>query len=263
VKESLLLIFTCLALWVSSVGTTYAQTRTWPFGVSFKLIGAFSSSGPIYENVTFTLDTENYSGSELSAEMTKDVFNGSWTAHVSIHFDSGSKEITDFSYSRSGSPDFATSGSATEGIAISFSSLQNADSCLGNHQAQASYNFSAFTGHGNSSDNLLRLDTLVLYAPIQRTFFRCAANGSVIRKNYPEVSIWPNPASSILRMDLPDNDSYLEVLLVNTIGQRIRQQKQVNQNLIEWDIHDLPEGAYYLEFVSEKKKTITPVFIKR
>lgn len=73
--------------------------------------------------------------------------------------------------------------------------------------------------------------------------------GVGLKENRPVLSglkAYPNPASEVLALDLPDGMTGVDITLTNVLGQPVlRASKQQNKAVL--DIRKLPEGVYYLK----------------
>jgi hypothetical protein len=73
-----------------------------------------------------------------------------------------------------------------------------------------------------------------------------------------KISIYPNPASTILNIKLIDNSSIDHLTISDLSGKKIIEQKS-NQTFI--NVEGLAQGIYVLEVVSDGNKNVSK-FVK-
>ena len=82
--------------------------------------------------------------------------------------------------------------------------------------------------------------------------------------NPNNISIFPNPTSSIIYIDLGNLDiEKAQIRLMNVSGQIIDVKAETHNNLISLDMSNLSEGLYFIEVSSKKGKSIHKISIKK
>ena len=67
------------------------------------------------------------------------------------------------------------------------------------------------------------------------------------------IKVWPNPTSGVLSINTQDIKGQVKISIVNAVGEEIKKQhKELENNLYELDVSDLPEGIYLLRIETEK-----------
>jgi hypothetical protein len=91
----------------------------------------------------------------------------------------------------------------------------------------------------------------------------CSTIGiSEIKLNY-QIDIYPNPANSVLMIDIIDNDAAEYSLNIYTIvGQKINSLKVISDNVTEIPIENFCKGIYFVEVISDDGKNLVRKFIK-
>jgi hypothetical protein len=119
------------------------------------------------------------------------------------------------------------------------------------------------------SDNSGLVDNLTLSVTVDKndhkwigTFFGISVlketpiNLSVGNNSHNTLNVYPNPASSFLKLDGGVNGNYK---IYNTIGQLVQQGIVANETILT---HKLEKGVYMLLIENEKKMTFSTRFIK-
>ena len=71
-----------------------------------------------------------------------------------------------------------------------------------------------------------------------------------------DISIQPNPVKDILTINLSSNIHLKEVIIFNSIGQKI---KQVNSNLSQIDLADLSSGIYTVKIIAKEGQSFKKI----
>ncbi|MCK9616887.1 MAG: T9SS type A sorting domain-containing protein [Lentimicrobiaceae bacterium] len=72
------------------------------------------------------------------------------------------------------------------------------------------------------------------------------------------VSLYPNPASSVIKLQYNINSSKAEVKLYNLTGTLVKQsQLSQNANLFTMNVSNLPSGVYYISLIENQKIVVT------
>jgi hypothetical protein len=64
------------------------------------------------------------------------------------------------------------------------------------------------------------------------------------------VNVYPNPAQSIVTVDIPE--SIHNMLLISLTGSKILSRETITSNRIDLDVSDLPKGTYLLLFYTKQ-----------
>ncbi|NBL63586.1 T9SS type A sorting domain-containing protein [Flavobacterium sp. NST-5] len=73
-----------------------------------------------------------------------------------------------------------------------------------------------------------------------------------------EVSIYPNPTSGEISVQLPQNEKVSELSIYNMMGQKVAVKNQEN-----FDVSHLTSGTYFLQITTEEGNIITKKFLKK
>ncbi|MDB5261624.1 MAG: C-terminal target protein [Adhaeribacter sp.] len=80
------------------------------------------------------------------------------------------------------------------------------------------------------------------------------------------VSLYPNPAASLLHVNLGNNNAYqaIDLKIINTMGKVVYQQSATNlgRNILSVPVSGLPAGTYYLILIKDGAQKST-AFLKR
>lgn len=76
--------------------------------------------------------------------------------------------------------------------------------------------------------------------------------------NEGNAKIYPNPTTSILNLELPNNISIDKAIIIDITGKKVLQQ---DQNFTQINVEKLPKGCYIIEIYSQNEKFISK-FIK-
>jgi len=110
-----------------------------------------------------------------------------------------------------------------------------------------------------SSNNILTISTQSNNNLGQIETYDLSSLLSIQYSEYPEIKIFPNPASNILNLDLKNNSKIESISILSINGKRI---KEVSSNSNYIDISFLSQGIYFIEIVSSDSNHITK-FIKK
>lgn len=76
-----------------------------------------------------------------------------------------------------------------------------------------------------------------------------------------EVSIYPNPSTGILTIELGNlNTSETKIQVLNSVGQVVLEESSIQESTL--NIHDLPNGLYLVEVISNKQIIASQKLIK-
>lgn len=109
--------------------------------------------------------------------------------------------------------------------------------------------------HNSDDDNLIAIDDILLFG-----------NGSPLaieddKKNYTP-SLYPNPASGILNIDLTGDMEVESINIYNAVGQLVQVESSVSTDLIKIDISQMVKGLYYISLIT-KQGVYSNQFIKQ
>jgi hypothetical protein len=76
------------------------------------------------------------------------------------------------------------------------------------------------------------------------------------------LSIYPNPATNYIRIELPNDGDY-QVTLLNSSGQRINNTIVRNSHQVELNVSDLKSGIYYFHIHHGEKIELLKFVIKK
>lgn len=76
------------------------------------------------------------------------------------------------------------------------------------------------------------------------------------------ISLFPNPASGTVNLELPGNNSFTELSLVNYLGQvLITKDLQINQNRIILNLSDFASGIYFVQLHAGRQQSVKRLII--
>ncbi len=77
------------------------------------------------------------------------------------------------------------------------------------------------------------------------------------------INIYPNPSQGKINIDIPEGLDGLEIIVFNTIGQKILSELITTKSKIikTIDLSELPEGLYYIGLKSEEKQKFVKVIL--
>jgi len=73
--------------------------------------------------------------------------------------------------------------------------------------------------------------------------------------NSQSISIYPNPASSIVNIKLERKHAFLNIQLVDLLGQIVLENIYSDQQHISFDINQIQKGSYFISITTEEGKT--------
>ena len=93
----------------------------------------------------------------------------------------------------------------------------------------------------------------VFYEPLKNVYpnISCAGNLGAVNMEKPKISIYPNPVTDLLTIDLPVNEGPFHYTIWNTYGQKISESK-ISDKASQIDMMDLEKGSYLLSISNEK-----------
>ncbi len=74
----------------------------------------------------------------------------------------------------------------------------------------------------------------------------------------PQVKLYPNPTSDVVRVQLPNNQEVQKIIVYNLMGKKI-----ITQNTNKIDLSQYPSGAYLVEIITKSGETQTRKVIKK
>ena len=84
---------------------------------------------------------------------------------------------------------------------------------------------------------------------------------------FDKISIYPNPASEILVLELEDASSrQVEIQFTNLVGQHLWIERRILEHGMlkeSWSLSDLPAGLYLFEVIGKEKRIVERVLIRR
>lgn len=86
---------------------------------------------------------------------------------------------------------------------------------------------------------------------------------SITTESSNEIKVYPNPASSILNIDLKKNYSIAQICIYNTNGQLVSTKQYRSVNSIEFDLKELISGLYLLKIEGDQDLIYKKVLIEK
>lgn len=80
------------------------------------------------------------------------------------------------------------------------------------------------------------------------------------------VSVWPNPSSSIVYVEIGEGSaaSFVEMQLCDVFGRKLSEKNVVNAGeTVTFDLSDLAKGVYFLRIQTEGGKTVTRKIVRQ
>ena len=74
------------------------------------------------------------------------------------------------------------------------------------------------------------------------------------------VVIYPNPASTYITLQLPDQKSLYEINILDTTGKVVRK-RLCNGDKQSIPVNDLANGAYLVEIITKQDRMAAPILI--
>jgi len=68
---------------------------------------------------------------------------------------------------------------------------------------------------------------------------------------FPEISIYPNPASTYIHVDIPAGYDLLHISLYDALGRTITERQDVT-GLVTMDAEQLATGTYFLRLINKR-----------
>lgn len=102
---------------------------------------------------------------------------------------------------------------------------------------------------------------MVLYSPNITLFFSSGEMSVIDGLNSAELTLYPNPVSEILNIQMKNDETIIEVKLIDSTGKTVSQKTIANKQA-EFNVKGLSPG-FYLAQVRTSKGIITKKFIKK
>lgn len=78
------------------------------------------------------------------------------------------------------------------------------------------------------------------------------------------INVWPNPTSGVLRISTENIKGKIEISIVNALGEEIKKQhKEIQNDLYELDVSEVPKGIYLLRIETEKGVLTKKVLVNK
>ena len=119
----------------------------------------------------------------------------------------------------------------------------------------AEIDFVSVAGTGNTASSVMKWDNLTVKATNTNTLLPAAT----FELGSSHVTVYPNPTSDVLNLQLNGNISIKSLELVDLNGRII---KSINGFVEKLDISDLNSGIYMLNVVSDTSKEVIKIFKK-
>ena len=72
---------------------------------------------------------------------------------------------------------------------------------------------------------------------------------------FAEISVYPNPTSELVNLDIPANYKLLDISMYDVTGKLIRIKTNAS-GLVTFDVKDLATGTYYLQVLNPKNQEL-------
>ena len=72
---------------------------------------------------------------------------------------------------------------------------------------------------------------------------------------FAELSVYPNPTSQFVNLDIPANYNLLDISMYDVTGKLLRTKTNAS-GLVTFDVNDLATGTYYLQVIKPKNEQI-------
>lgn len=95
------------------------------------------------------------------------------------------------------------------------------------------------------------LDLIPTVPSISEFYILTTDNSSPIILQESNLTVYPNPASDIATI-YSENLEINQLDIIDISGRRVRTLQLTNENLIEMQVNDLPEGIYILKFITKE-----------
>ena len=70
---------------------------------------------------------------------------------------------------------------------------------------------------------------------------------------FAEISIYPNPTSEFVNIDIPANYKLMEISMFDVTGKLLKTQANAS-GLVTFNVNDLATGTYYFQVINPKNK---------
>lgn len=77
-----------------------------------------------------------------------------------------------------------------------------------------------------------------------------------------ELSIYPNPATDVLNVEIPDGVEMTELFVLNTCGNQVLTQSIIGETVVKVDVSQLNSGIFLIKLVGENQSVVKK-FIKK
>jgi hypothetical protein len=98
---------------------------------------------------------------------------------------------------------------------------------------------------------------------MQKTYFNAPATEVLsIKEGAAAINVTPNPATSVVRVELPvRGDSKVKVVVTDMVGRVLKTQAGIGC-IIQLNVADMPAGCYLLNCFENEIKIATSRFVK-
>ncbi|MDD3877078.1 MAG: T9SS type A sorting domain-containing protein [Bacteroidales bacterium] len=72
---------------------------------------------------------------------------------------------------------------------------------------------------------------------------------------FPEISVYPNPTTELVNLDIPANYSLLDIRMYDLNGKLLRTIANAS-GLVTFDVRDLAKGTYYLQVINPQNNEL-------
>jgi len=72
---------------------------------------------------------------------------------------------------------------------------------------------------------------------------------------FAEISIFPNPTSEFVNIDIPVNYKLMEISMFDVTGKLLKTKANAT-GLVTFDVNNLATGTYYLQVINPKNKDL-------
>jgi len=72
---------------------------------------------------------------------------------------------------------------------------------------------------------------------------------------FAEISIYPNPTSELVNIDIPQNYNEIDINMYDVTGKLIKNELNANGK-VTFDVSALATGTYYLQVINPKNKQL-------
>lgn len=85
-----------------------------------------------------------------------------------------------------------------------------------------------------------------------------------LEESFSISALYPNPVENLLFLNYEGKDGYVEIRILNSVGQRVMLRKNAIQSgeKLKLNISSLPTGIYFLQFQQENEKVERKIFEK-